>query len=51
MAAAIAVFGFLMQAPPSLARKDDQTVRVATVVGGLMGFGVAMVILTADYLI
>jgi len=41
MAAAIAVFGFLVQAPAALARKDDQTLRATTVVGGLAGFFVA----------
>ena len=38
MAAAIVVFGFLMQAPAALARKNDQTLRATTVVGGLAGF-------------
>ena len=42
MAAAIAVFGFLTQAPAALARKSDQTLRAATVVGGLVGFFVAI---------
>ncbi len=51
MAASIAVFGFLWQAPAALARKDDQAVRVATVLGGLVGLGFAMAVLLAGYLI
>lgn len=51
MAASIAVFGFLWQAPAALARKDDQAVRVATVAGGLFGLAIAMAILLAGYLI
>jgi hypothetical protein len=50
MAAAIAVFGFLWQAPSALARKGDRTVRAATVVGGLIGFGVALVVIAIDYM-
>lgn len=50
MAATIAVCGFLIQAPSALARKDDQAVRVATVIGGLVGFGIAMAILAVDHL-
>jgi hypothetical protein len=50
VAAFIAVFGFLWQAPAALARKDDQAVRVATVAGGLFGLAIAMAILLADYL-
>jgi uncharacterized protein with PQ loop repeat len=42
MAAAIAVFGFLVQAPAALTRKDDQTLRATTVVGGLFGLLVAV---------
>ena len=48
MAAAIAVFGFLVQAPAALARKDDQTLRVTTVVGGLVGFFVAAGFMVID---
>ncbi|MGN6275781.1 MAG: hypothetical protein ACTHNP_07605 [Solirubrobacterales bacterium] len=51
MAASIAVFGFLWQAPAALARKDDQAVRVATAAGGLFGLSIAMTILVAVYLI
>jgi len=50
MAAAIAVFGFLWQAPPALAQKGDRAVRAATVVGGLIGFGVATATAIVDYL-
>jgi hypothetical protein len=49
MAAAIAVFGFLWQAPSALARKGERTVRVATVIGGLVGFGFALAIVLADH--
>jgi hypothetical protein len=35
IAACIAVGGFLMQAPPALAKADDKAVRAAAVVGGL----------------
>jgi hypothetical protein len=48
MAAAIAVFGFLTQAPAALARKGDQTLRAATVVGGLLGFFVAVGLTIVD---
>lgn len=51
VAAFIAVFGFLWQAPAALARKDGQTIRVATVAGGLFGLAIAMAILLAGYLI
>jgi hypothetical protein len=50
MAASIAIFGFLLQVPAALARKDDQAVRVATVLGGLLGLGIAMTILVVGYL-
>jgi hypothetical protein len=42
IAAAIAVCGFLGQAAPVLMRKDDQTVRALTVVGGLIGLRFAI---------
>jgi len=45
MAASIAIFGFLLQAPAALARKEDQAVREATVAGGLFGFVIATVII------
>ena len=51
MAASIAVCGFLLQAPTALARKDDHAVRVATVLGGLVGFAIATTILGVGYLL
>jgi hypothetical protein len=48
MAAAIAVFGFLIQAPAALARKDEQTLRATTVVGGLVGLLFASGIILMD---
>jgi uncharacterized membrane protein len=50
MAVAIAVFGFLWQAPSALAHKQDETVRAATMIGGLVGFGFATAVILADYL-
>jgi hypothetical protein len=50
MAAAIAVFGFLWQAPFALTRKEDRAVRAATVIGGLVGFGAATAMVAVDYL-
>jgi hypothetical protein len=50
MAAAIAVFGFLGQAPSAIARKEDSAVRAATVIGGLVGFGFALTVILAGYL-
>jgi hypothetical protein len=47
IAASIAICGFLGQIRPALARKDDQEVRVATGVGGLIGLAVALAIITA----
>jgi purine-cytosine permease-like protein len=44
LAAMIAVCGFLGQAWPALTQKDDQTVREATVVGGLFGLFAAVVV-------
>jgi hypothetical protein len=41
IAAAIAVCGFVGQVVPALTRKDDQAVRAATVIGGLVGLGAA----------
>jgi len=37
IAATIAVCGFIGQAVPALRRRDDETVRAATVLGGLVG--------------
>jgi hypothetical protein len=51
MAASIAIFGFLLQSPAALAGRDDEAVRVATVVGGLLGFGIAVTILVVGYLL
>jgi hypothetical protein len=48
MAAAIAVFGFLIQAPAALARKDELTLRATTVVGGLVGLLIALGIIVLD---
>jgi hypothetical protein len=45
MAAAIAVCGFLLQAPSALARKEDEAVRAAMVAGGLLGFVIALAII------
>jgi hypothetical protein len=50
MAAAIAVFGFLWQAPPALAQKEDRAVRAATIIGGLVGFGFATATAIVGYL-
>lgn len=50
MAAAIAVFGFLWQAPSALSQKEDRSVRAATVVGGLVGFGFAVVAVMVEYM-
>jgi hypothetical protein len=50
MAAAIAVFGFLWQAPPALGKRADSVVRAATVIGGLVGFGFAIAVILAGYL-
>lgn len=48
MAATIAVFGFLGQAPATLMRKDDETVRAMTVIGGLVGLVFAGAIICVD---
>jgi hypothetical protein len=45
IAASIAVGGFLLQAPPTLKRRNDQDVRAAAVGGGLIGLFVATAIL------
>jgi uncharacterized membrane protein len=49
IAAAIAVFGFLGQAPSAIARREDATVRAATVIGGLVGLGFAMAVILVGY--
>jgi len=41
VAAAIAVCGFMGQVGPALMRKEDQAVRAATVIGGLIGLAAA----------
>jgi len=51
MAATIAVCGFLGQAPAALMRKDDQTVRALTVIGGLVGLVVAAGTLLGDHML
>jgi uncharacterized protein with PQ loop repeat len=45
VAAAIAVCGFLGQVVPALTRKNDQAVRAATGIGGLVGLAAAAAIL------
>jgi hypothetical protein len=51
VAACIAVGGFLMQVPPALAREDDESVRAATVIGGLAGLGFAAFFLVVGVLV
>lgn len=43
LAGAIAVGGFLGHARPVLQRRDEVAIRVATVIGGLIGLGAAVV--------
>jgi uncharacterized protein with PQ loop repeat len=50
VAAAIAVFGFLGQAPSAIAKKEDAAVRAATVIGGLFGFGLGLIIIIVGYI-
>lgn len=50
VAATIAVCGFLGQVGPALRRQEDEEVRAATVVGGLIGFLLAAAIVVADRL-
>jgi hypothetical protein len=45
LAAAIAVCAFLGQVAPALTRKDDQAVRAAAGIGGLLGLAAAVAIL------
>jgi uncharacterized membrane protein len=49
IAAAIAVFGFLGQAPSAIAKKEDSAVRAATVIGGLVGLGFALTVVLVGY--
>lgn len=42
LAGAIAVGGFLGHARPALQRQDEAEVRIATVLGGLAGLGIAI---------
>jgi hypothetical protein len=51
IAATVAVGGFLMQAPPALAKADDKAVRAAAVVGGLAGLVLAVSAIAASVLI
>ena len=44
MAAAIAVCGFLLQAPAALRHKADAEVRASMVAGGLFGFLIALAV-------
>jgi hypothetical protein len=48
LAASIAVFGFLGQVQPVLARRDDPVVRIATTIGGIAGFFVGVAIIVAE---
>jgi hypothetical protein len=41
MAGAIAVGGFLAHTRPALQGREEQEIRVATVIGGLVGLGLA----------
>jgi hypothetical protein len=50
MAAAIAVSGFLTHAWPAISGKDEEAVRMATVVGGLIGLCVAVGILASSWM-
>ncbi|HET9197195.1 MAG TPA: hypothetical protein VFN92_02930 [Solirubrobacterales bacterium] len=43
--ASIAICGFLGQIKPALAREEDPAVRSATVIGGMIGLGVAGLVL------
>jgi hypothetical protein len=51
VAACIAVGGFLMQVPPALAREDDESVRAATVVGGVAGLAFAVFLMAIGALL
>jgi hypothetical protein len=51
IAACIAVGGFLLQVPPALAKADDKAVRAATVVGGLAGLVLALLVIAAAVLL
>jgi hypothetical protein len=44
-ATAIAVGGFLFHVTPALSGATDDELRWATVVGGLIGFGIAMLVI------
>jgi hypothetical protein len=46
----IAVCGFIGQVPAALKREDDQTVRAVTVIGGLVGLALALLVALVDYL-
>jgi len=45
MAAAIAVFGFVAHVKPALANAGDRRLREATVVGGLAGLVVSLLVM------
>ena len=47
LAGAMAVGGFLAHARPVLQRRDEVDIRIATVIGGLIGFGVASITMLA----
>jgi hypothetical protein len=51
MAAAIAVCGFLAHAGPALSGADEKRLRFATVVGGLIGFAIASLVIVLSELV
>jgi hypothetical protein len=44
----IAVCGFVGQVPAALKREDDQSIRVVTVIGGLVGLALALLVILTD---
>jgi len=50
-AASIAVCGFLLHVAPALSRESDVKVRRATVIGGLIGFVLAVVVMLLSALL
>jgi glucokinase len=50
MAASIAIGGFLAHAQPVLSGRSERAVKIATVLGGLSGLGIAALISTARLL-
>jgi uncharacterized membrane protein YccC len=45
LAASIAVFGFVAHARPALSGAPETRLRWATVIGGLIGFGLALLVI------